>query len=289
MQRSLVSLIVVIALLMVLAAGVPGVSHRAPTTAFALSQEPCVDPDNPARPLDEETIVCPTASPEPVPPESVPSPIPAVAPPANVIPPAPAADDAPVRPGTVLLHETFDDPASPLFWGASLVPGQSDLAVVDGSLHVRRLTEGGTAVFMLPADAGADNATIAVDAQLTGEVAGRYLLLGCRRQDTEIQSGYRLAVAPDAGLFTLVRRDAAVEVPLAGWQESGAIRRGGERNRLELTCAGSTIDAVVNGQVVASVQDETYPQGQVLLGVGVFPGLGAPAEAYFDELVVTRR
>jgi hypothetical protein len=43
------------------------------------------------------------------------------------------------------------------------------------------------------------------------------------------------------------------------------------------------------GQVVASVQDGTYPHGQALLGVGVFPGQGAPAEADFDDLVVTKR
>ena len=41
--------------------------------------------------------------------------------------------------------------------------------------------------------------------------------------------------------------------------------------------------------VLASVQDETYRQGQAILGVGVFAGQGAPAEAYFDDLEVTRR
>jgi hypothetical protein len=128
-----------------------------------------------------------------------------------------------------------------------------------------------------------------VDAQVVGEVAGRFLVVGCRRQETETLTGYRLAIAPDAGLFTLVRRDAALEVQLAAWQESGAIRRGGEWNRIELTCAGSTIDAIVNGQVVASVQDATYPRGQGILGVGIFPGQGAPAEANFDNLLVTRR
>jgi hypothetical protein len=141
-----------------------------------------------------------------------------VTPAADVIPPpAPVAEDPLTRPGTVLLHETFDDPASPLFWGVARVPGQSDLTLIDGYLRVRRLAEGGTAVFLLPADAGFDNATIAVDAQLGGEVAGRYLLLGCRRQDTETQSGYRLAVAPDAGIFTLVRRGSGAARSRTAW------------------------------------------------------------------------
>ena len=134
-----------------------------------------------------------------------------------------------------------------------------------------------------------DHATVAVSARLEGEVAGRYLLLGCRRQETEFQTGYRLAVAPGLGRFTLVPRYAALEVALVGWQESGGIRRGTEWNCLELTCAGSSIDAIVNGQVLASVQDESYRQGQVILGVGIFAGQGAPAEAYFDDLEVTRR
>lgn len=285
MQRSGVRLVVALALLVGLVLGTGDGLLLARSSASALDQGPCFDPDDPARPADELPPGCPTSSPE-----AIPSPATTLAPATDVIPPsAPTGGDVSARPGTILLHESFDDPSSPLFWGVTRVPGRSDLALVDGYLRVRRLAEGGTAIFLLPADAGFDNATIAVDAQLAGEVAGRYLQLGCRRQDTEIQTGYRLAVAPDAGLFTLVRRDAAVEIPLAVWQESGAIRRGGEWNRLELTCAGSTIDAVVNGQVVASVQDEVYPQGQALLGVGIFPGQGAPAEAYFDELVVTRR
>jgi len=45
----------------------------------------------------------------------------------------------------------------------------------------------------------------------------------------------------------------------------------------------------VNGQVVASVQDGTYRDGQAILGVRGFAGQGAPTEAYFDELAATRR
>ena len=65
---------------------------------------------------------------------------------------------------------------------------------------------------LLPQDPHYDRATIAVSARLEGEVAGHYPLLGCRRQDAAVQIGYRLAVAPDAGRCTLVRRDDDLEV-----------------------------------------------------------------------------
>jgi hypothetical protein len=254
MRRGVVSLIVTATVTAGLLVGVLGGTPRLTTaSAFALQQEdPCFDP------ASGETITCPE-------------------------------DAAPAPPGTVLLQDDFEDPTTPLYGTVSRVPGQHEFAYVDGFLHAQRLAEGGTAVVLLPYTAEHDSATVTVDAQLAGESAGRYLVLGCRRQETETQSGYRLAVAPDTGLFTLVRRDAALEVALAPWQESGAIRRGAEWNRLELTCSGPTIDAIVNGQVVASVLDQTYPRGQAVIGVGVFAGQGAPAEAYFDNLVVTRR
>ena len=250
-QQVMARLVVVIAMVVALV----GEIGSAPRAALALQQAPC------AEPTDETGVPCPVASPE----------------------------SSPLRPGTMLLQESFDDPSSGLLGFPPRVPGQSRLAYVDGYLKVSRLAEGGTAIVLLPHDVDHDHATVAISAQLVDEVAGLYVMLGCRRQDVETQTGYRLAVATDSGMFTLVRREAAVEVALAAWQESGAIRRGTEWNRLELTCTGPSIDAIVNGQVVASVQDEVYPRGQALLGVGVFPGQGAPAEAHFDDLLVTRR
>ena len=254
MQRGSVRLIAALVVLLGLAVRGGDSSLLASFAPSALAQDPC-SPDDPAAP----GCTGPDAAP------------------------------APVRPGTVLLEESFDDPGARQLGMLPRVPGQSEFAYVDGYLRARRLAEGGTAIVLLPHDADHDDATVAVSARLVDEVAGRYVVLGCRRQDTEAQSGYRLAVMPDSGMFTLVRRDAALEVALANWQPSGAIRRGAEWNRLELTCARSTIDAIINGQVVASVQDAAYPQGQALLGVGVFPGQGAPAEADFDDLLVTKR
>ena len=193
-------------------------------------------------------------------------------------------------PGTSLLRESFEDPSRPLYGALSQAPDQYDFAYVGGILRARRLAENGTAIVLLPYNVDHDHATVAVTARLADQIEGRYLILGCRRHDVPRPDWLLDWRSPRyQARFTIVRWDSDVEVPLISWQESPAIQRDAEWNRLELTCTGSTIEASANGQVLGSVQDGTYPQGQSLMGVGVFAGQGAPAEAYFDDLEVTRR
>ena len=63
-----------------------------------------------------------------------------------------------------------------------------------------------------------------------------------------------------------------------------SIRRGGATNRLELTCAGTRITAMINGEPVASVPDSTYREGRWWIGVG-FEG-ETPTEVRFDNLLL---
>jgi hypothetical protein len=66
--------------------------------------------------------------------------------------------------------------------------------------------------------------------------------------------------------------------------ESSAIHRGNVSNRVELRCADDLINARINGEELASVQDGTYRTGTMWIGVS-----GAGVEAYFDNLIVDLR
>ena len=113
--------------------------------------------------------------------------------------------------------------------------------------------------------------------------------MGCRFTSTlGGNRGYRLRVEPARGVFRLVREDGERDTFLQRDRASAAIRRGNESNRLELTCAGSTITASVNGTVVATAQDTTYRSGPLVFGVGARAD-NLTSEARFDNLVVTQR
>jgi hypothetical protein len=96
-------------------------------------------------------------------------------------------------------------------------------------------------------------------------------------------------VAPARGTFQLNRWDKSKGTTLAA-QTSSAIRLGNQPNRVELTCAGTTITARINGAMVATVQDGTYRNGELMLLSGSFTEAGSfPVDARFDGLVVTQR
>ena len=113
--------------------------------------------------------------------------------------------------------------------------------------------------------------------------------MACREQYGQEPSQYELALLPGSGEFALGRFDQGQYTALFPQQPSAAIRRGEASNHLELGCAGSTISASINSTEVASVQDSTYGEGQVLFGARVYAGSGGLIEARFDNLVLTQR
>ncbi|MGD9893470.1 MAG: DUF4397 domain-containing protein [Dehalococcoidia bacterium] len=197
----------------------------------------------------------------------------------------PAPGD-PGAPGTVLVDETFADPASGLLPATAPATASLIYGYVDDEYSLRNL-EVATQSLAVPVDA--TNATIAVDARLIGDTTRRTVSVGCRfGSDTTGNRGYRLRVEPGAGVFRLVREDGTRDVFLRRDRVSPAIHRGNERNRLEITCAGNTITAAINGTVVTTVLDSTYGSGSLVIGVGARAS-GLTSEARFDNLVVTAR
>jgi len=184
------------------------------------------------------------------------------------------------------VNETFTDPATGILPTTASPESSLLYGYVEGEYFLRNLE---VATRSLPIPGEHTNATIAVDARLIGPTTSRTVSVGCRfTSDTSDNRGYRLRVEPGTGVFRLVREDGGRDTFLRNDRVSPAIRRGSESNRLELTCAGGTITAAINGTVVATVQDSTYTTGPLVIGVGARSS-GLTSEARFDNLTVTRR
>jgi hypothetical protein len=192
----------------------------------------------------------------------------------------------PAAAGSVLVDETFADSATGLLPATAPANATLIYGYVDGEYSLRNLE---VATQSLPIPVDATNASIAVDARLIGETTRRTVSVGCRfASDSTGNRGYRLRVEPGVGLFRLVREDGTRDIFLRRDSISQAIRRDNESNRIEITCAGNTITATINGAVVASVIDNTYTSGSLVIGVGARAS-GLTSEARFDNLLITAR
>jgi Beta-propeller repeat len=185
----------------------------------------------------------------------------------------------------VLLADNFDDPSAGQLTVGSDQPEREDRGYVDGEYFIKKLdpTRAGGPTTWLPGDYA--DATLSVDARLVGPVTDRFVALICRSQGELSLSDYDLLVDPSGGRFMLARFDGGNLVGLARWTPSAAINGGTGTNHIELTCAGPTLSATINGTQVVRLLDRTFSQG----GMGLLVGTSREeltVEARFDNLVV---
>lgn len=247
------------------------------STAFSQEEEADAPP---------EELAAEEAAPETVEEPEDPSaaemePVPEPAPP----PPTPAG---PPPPGTVLLSDNFDSPDTGVLPKTSPEPARYVRGYADGEYQLQKLDPqwDGAPFATLPGTYG--DASLAMDARLVGDPGGRAIRLFCRLQPTARTSGYFVSLVPQERQLRLYRLDEGRLTPLTGLEPSAAIRRGNVVNRVELSCAGAVISAVVNGTLVAATADATYAEGRMLIAALTFPG-SPLVEARLDNLVVTRR
>jgi hypothetical protein len=122
---------------------------------------------------------------------------------------------------------------------------------------------------------------VLVDARLIGGEEDNYLGVLCRYQDAD---NYYAAVISSDGFYGVLRRTqgGAPEV-ISGeyFLESIVINQHSALNLLEVSCVGSQIKLIVNGQQLADVTDTTIPSGDVGLVVGTFSA--ASTDVLFDN------
>lgn len=210
----------------------------------------------------------------------------ATAPPSPVATPAATPTAAgPPRSGATLLADSFESPFTGILPGSSVEPSRYEAGYRDGEYLMRRLPSTGDPTSRLNLVGNYTDSSMAIDARLVGEAAGRHLFIGCRYEAAPAgTNGYRLLAYPARGEVLIARYDGGRRTPLL-LRPTPALRRETATNRLEFTCAGDVFTVTINGMLVARVTDSTYRSGQLYIGVGVSSD-PLPAEARFDNLAV---
>jgi hypothetical protein len=203
---------------------------------------------------------------------------------APTAPTAPAPPPTPPTPGaeTVLLVDSFDDPAMGVLPGQSPRPEAVRYGYVNGEYQIQKVATAVGLPFVLLPGTYTDT-TFTIDARLVGETAGRIIGVFCRQSGTPL-AGYGLLILPAEQLYLLLVEQDSDVTPLATGR-SPMIRPGTETNRLQLTCDGTTVAATVNGARLATATDTTHRAGRLAIGVGTVES--GQAEARFDNLRVT--
>lgn len=99
---------------------------------------------------------------------------------------------------------------------------------------------------------------------------------------------YRFTVSTDGAYQLAKRMNRSWEV-LIPWTTSPALKRNEEWNLLEVEAVGSEIRLFANGELLATVREETFLEGYVALTAGSFEEAGARLEFDDFELLRVRR
>ena len=126
---------------------------------------------------------------------------------------------------------------------------------------------------------------VTVDVALGGDPANKYVLVGCRANDTS--DGYMVGVAPASGQAILFRSDPADDVVLQRVTDTALVNTGNANNQIGIDCTGNVITALINGQQVLATTDSTYTTGTSYIGVGASGDQIDGLTVGFDNLTVT--
>ncbi|HIE39242.1 MAG TPA: hypothetical protein EYH30_04900 [Anaerolineales bacterium] len=194
--------------------------------------------------------------------------------------PPPIGTPAPPPPsGGPLLQDDFSDPGSG--WEIGDYSGGS-VGYAEGAYFVTA-TEAGSLMWGL-AYRDFSDLVIEVDAIQVSAPPNDNNSYGvmCRVQADD--DGYLLRISGD-GYYAIHRIVGGEFEPLVDWTTSDAIRQGNATNHLRVVCDGTHLALVVNGRLLAEVEDATYTSGDIALTATTFEE--EPTEVRFDNLVVT--
>jgi hypothetical protein len=183
-------------------------------------------------------------------------------------------------PALVLLQDGFSDPDSG--WEASEEEGGS-MGYKEGIYFVR--AEDKSFYYWGRAYVSLADVAIEVDAtQTLGPASGNtFYGVGCRLNSSG--TGYLFLIGAD-GYFAIYEKGATDDEGefLVDWTESGVINQGNATNHIRAVCDGTYLALVVNGELLAEVEDATLDSGD--LGLFASTGEDDPVEVHFDDLLV---
>jgi len=180
----------------------------------------------------------------------------------------------------VLFQDRFDNPRSG--WGADQ-RDEFERGYENGEYFIELRTPD----WFAWAHAGGQfaDASVEVNAHLASGAPDGHFGVLCRYVDAE--NFYYFAVSAD-GYYAIFRRAGGTMKILtgdgSGMLPSPAIRAD-ERNHIRAVCRGDSLSLYVNGEMVATVSDDTLTRGYVGLGAGSGPGGNTLVR--FDDFVVT--
>ena len=133
-----------------------------------------------------------------------------------------------------------------------------------------------------------DNVSVEVDVHLVSDSPDGHWGVLCRHVD--LDNFYYFAISAD-GYYAIFERVDGGDLQVltaggSGMVPSGAIRTGGQTNRVLAVCEGSELSLYVNGELLETVTDDTHVRGDV--GIGAGSGLGGHVTVRFDNVRVTR-
>jgi hypothetical protein len=130
-----------------------------------------------------------------------------------------------------------------------------------------------------------DNFVVEVDAiQVSaGPISDNAYGVVCREQGDG--AGYYLRISGD-GYYSIAKAEvgAGEFVPLVDWEESSAINKGNATNHIRAVCNGSTLELFVNGERVATAEDNTFSTGDIAVTATTYES--ETTEIQFDNLIV---
>jgi len=179
---------------------------------------------------------------------------------------------------TNLFEDEFDSPAS----GWEIGDYDAGSIGYEGGAYV--VTSFGSSNTMWGvAGRSFDNLVIEVDStQISaGPANNNDYGVVCREQGNG--DGYHLLISGD-GYFAIAKAQGGSFEWLVEWTESTAIQQGYATNRIRAVCDGSRLALFVNGQRLATADDDTFTEGDIGLAATSYED--APTEVHFDNLTV---
>jgi hypothetical protein len=184
---------------------------------------------------------------------------------------------------SLLFQDDFDNPRSG--WGAE--QGERfERGYEEGEYYIQ-LHEPNWFAWAHPGERF-DDVSVEVDVYLASGSQDSHFGVLCRYVD--LDNFYYLAISAD-GYYAIFRRvDGGVLEVLtgdgSGMTYSPAVRTDGQTNRVLAVCQADELALHVNGELLETVIDGTYPSGDV--GIGAGTGAQGDVRVQFDNFLVTK-
>jgi hypothetical protein len=176
--------------------------------------------------------------------------------------------------GSVLASDNFSNAASGLLPASATQSGVQQ-GYVNGEYQMQISSPEANVYYLAPGQQDYSDVTIAVDARVVppsdGSSSEAGLVVGCRfaRPNGGPPNGYRFAYFPTDNHFELTRLDAGKPTSLTNQQPGPGPLSASTVHHLQLTCAGQSLSASIDGMPATTQQDATYTTGRIALGIGI--------------------